>query len=156
MPKKLQFRILSLLLVFASGFLLTINQSFASDKAPSLIILATAKRFEDKQIGEGGVSSKLYKAYEEAFNNSDSIKKEDYEWLLNNGTPAGKIYGAMLLRGTEKADDKNSFGRLSKDESRIEFQSGCEVTEDTVSAIAKSFMKSGDYFGTKYLTKKKK
>lgn len=152
-------KILTLFLAIASGFLLTAIMSvktFAADKAQCLITLSTAKRFEDKQIGEGGSPSKIYKAYEEAFKSSGSIKKEDYEWLLQNGTPAGKVYGAMLLRGTEKADDKNSFGKLTQDESKIDFQSGCEVTKDTVSAIAKSFIKSGDYFGTKYLKKKEK
>ncbi len=150
---------LALLLAVASGFLLTAIMSvkvFAADKAQCLITLSTAKRFEDKQIGEGGSSSKIYKAYEEAFNSSASIKKEDYEWLLQNGTPAGRVYGAMLLRGTGNADDKNSFGKLSKDESKIDFQSGCEVSKDTVSAIAKSFIKSGDYVGIKYLKKKDK
>lgn len=148
-------KILTLLLAVMSGFALTIIQAHAENKPGCLIILANAPRFEDKQIGEGGFESKLYKAYEEAFKNSDSIKKEQYEWLLINGTPAGKIYGAMLLRGTQNADDRNSFARLTNDQSRIKFQSGCEVTEDTVSAIAKSFMKSGNYFGFKYLKKSK-
>ncbi len=145
--------------LLSCGFLLTALssiQAFAADKAQCLITLSTAKRFEDKQIGEGGSASKIYKAYEEAFNSSGSIKKEDYEWLLQNGTPAGKVYGAMLLRGTGNADDKNSFGKLTNDESKIDFQSGCEVAKDTVSAIARSFIKSGDYFGTKYLKKNDK
>ena len=150
---------LALLLAVASGFLLTAIMSvkaFAADKAQCLITLSTAKRFEDKQIGEGGSPSKIYKAYEEAFKSSGSIKKEDYEGLLQNGTPAGRVYGAMLLRDTGNADNKNSFGKLSKDESKIDFQSGCEVSKDTVSAIAKSFIKSGDYLGIKYLKKKDK
>lgn len=152
-------KILIVILAFTSGFLLTAFQplvAFAADKAQCLITLSTAKRFEDKQIGEGGDASKAYKAYEKAFNSSDSIKKEDFVWLLKNGTPAGKVYAAMLLRGTGKANDADSFGKLINDQSKIEFQSGCEVIQDTVNAIAKSFIKSGDYLGTKYLTKKKK
>jgi len=151
-------KIFTLLLAIASGLLLTVIQSFnafAADKPQCLVTLSIAKRFEDKQIGEGGDASKVYKAYEEAFKISDSIKKEDLDWLVKNGTPAGKVYGAMLLRGTGKASDKDSFGLLTNDESKIEFQSGCEVSKDTVSAIAKSFIKSGEYFGTKYLVKKK-
>lgn len=147
----------TILLTLVSGFLLTTIQSvtsFAADKPQCLITLSAAPKLEDRQVGEGSIS-KIYKAYEEAFNSSDSIKKEDYQWLLKNGSPAGKIYAAMLLRGTGMANDTESFGKLSKDESKIRFQSGCEVFEDTVCAIAKSFIKSGDYLGTKYLTKKK-
>ncbi|MDX2108600.1 MAG: hypothetical protein SFY67_19555 [Candidatus Melainabacteria bacterium] len=151
-------KILTVILAIGSGFLLTVIQSIAvlaANKAQCLITLSIAKRFEDKQIGEGE-ASKTYKAYEEAFNNSDSIKKEDYLWLLQNGTPAGKVYAAMLLRGSGKANDADSFGKLSNDQSKIEVQSGCEVFKDTVSEIVKSFIKSGDYLGIKYLNKNKK
>lgn len=135
---------------------ITSIQALAAEKANCLITLSKAKRFEAKQVSLGRHDSKIYKAYEEAFKSSHSINRDDYEWLLKNGTPAGKIYGAMLLRGTDNADDKNSFGKLSKDESKIEYQSGCEIVVDTVSTVAKSFMKNGDYCGTKYLKKKDK
>lgn len=60
-------KILALFLAITSGFLLTAImsiQAFAADKAQCLITLSKAKRFEDKQIGEGGSASKIYKAYE--------------------------------------------------------------------------------------------
>ncbi len=147
-----RFFSLVLLLLFS----LTPPKAFSLDKPDCLKILSMAKRFEDKRIGEGGEPSKMYKAYEEAFNKSDKISKADYVWLLENGTAAGKIYAAMLLKGTGKASDQESFGKLVNDKSEVAVMSGCEVLMERVSSVAQSFVKKGDCFGIQILKKKSK
>lgn len=145
-------RICSLILLLL--FSITPPKAFALDKPDCLKTLSMAARFEDSRIGEGGKLSKLYKAYEEAFKKSDKISKADYIWLLQNGTPAGKIYAAMLLKGTGKGNDAESFGKLTHDKSEVAIQSGCEILMEKVSSVAQSFIKSGECLGIKMLTKK--
>lgn len=145
-------RICSLLLLLF--FSVTTPKVFALDKPDCLKTLSMASRFEDSRIGEGGEPSKMYKAYQEAFNKSDKISKADFVWLLQNGTPAGKIYAAMLLKGTGKASDAESFGKLVNDKSEVSLMSGCEIVMERVNSVAQSFIKSGECLGIKMLTKK--
>ena len=62
--------------------------------------------------------------------------KTQFDWLLRNGTPAGKLYGAMLLNAVDTKAGKNALRNLQSDTDKVPYQSGCEVFNETVGHIA--------------------
>lgn len=106
--------------------------------------LSKAKTFDDGTQGEGGISAN-YQAYAEACGIVGTLETKDLEWLIKNGTPAGRLYGAMLMKQTGRAGDAESFKKLEKDDATVTFLCGCKGSEFRVSEIAKDFMANGKF-----------
>lgn len=109
-----------------------------------LHILKTAPRLTTEQTGEGGEVSPQYKAFIEAAKQGPRIKNELID-LIENASPAGKLYAATLLYGIDNKLGLEKLKQLSSCQNKIEFQSGCEVAIDTVANVALALSQNGRY-----------
>ncbi|HEY9733849.1 MAG TPA: hypothetical protein V6C89_18205 [Drouetiella sp.] len=103
----------------------------------AVVRLARAQKLENSLVGEGD-KSVLYAYFIEAHKHAD---KKQFEWLLRNGTPAGKLYGAILLHGVDPEAGKAALQSLQTDSDKVPYQSGCEIFNDTVKNIATELIK---------------
>jgi hypothetical protein len=110
--------------------------------------LSKAKSFDSGEQGEGARSPN-YTAYAEASGMISALETKDLEWLLANGTPAGKLYGAVLLKQTGRVGDNDSFKKLEKDTRKVAYLSGCKGFETSVGEVARGFMKDGYFMNFK-------
>jgi hypothetical protein len=108
--------------------------------------LKQVQSFDDAQRGErpGGFSPN-YKIYEGLLNSRPLISISKYSSLVDNGSPAAKLYAAMLINAQDGAAGKAAFQKLSTDKSRVSFVSGCCAIEVTVKEIADDFLDKGNY-----------
>jgi hypothetical protein len=121
------------------------SETTVKNKRPECITkLSKAATFDDGTQGEGGVSAN-YLAYADACGVVGTLETEDLEWLIENGTPAGRLYGAMLMKQTGRVGDAESFKKLEKDDSAVTVLCGCKGFPSRVSDIAKEFMTKGQY-----------
>jgi hypothetical protein len=58
------------------------------------------------------------------------------EWLLAEGTPAGKAYAATLLAQLDPAAGRAAWQRLSADRDRVTTFSGCIMNTETLAEYA--------------------
>lgn len=86
-------------------------KSPARDLPPPLKALNEAAYLYDRSAGG---SCDLTKAFAEAREQAAS-HKEDLEWIASNGTPAGKIYAAVLIRHFDKPKGQLLLEDLKKD-----------------------------------------
>ena len=107
--------------------------------------LMNASSFDDGQRGESPQVTPNYKAYQEASSQISGIETADLNLMMDRGTPAGKLYAAVLLKESGRVGNNLSFERLVNDHSKVRYQSGCKVFESEVSEIAKSFIENGKY-----------
>lgn len=68
-------------------------------------------------------------------------------WLLKTGTPAGRLYGAVLLWQSGRVGPNQSFALLATDKSAVAYQNGCKVIQTTVGEIATSLMDKQSFPG---------
>ncbi len=116
----------------------------SSVKNESLITLSQADRFTNNLAGEGS-RSPIYDAYHASSNAMTSVKLSDLIWLKNNGTPAGKLYAGFLLVQKDPATGQEAFVEFLADNRPLQYQSGCEVLQATVSGIARNILRTGRF-----------
>jgi hypothetical protein len=117
-------------------------------KSPSLIVLSRAKRFESRQVGEGA-SSTVYGAYADALKNIASISPDDLDWLKRNAEGGAKIYAALLLLAKNGNHAEDALVNLLDDKSQVQYQSGCEVFDASISSIAKDLVCTNQFMDFK-------
>ncbi len=102
----------------------------------SMLKLFSAKRLESGVIGEGS-QSVIYAYYKEARHLPLKTNGWEITWLRRNGSPAGKLYGCFLALNIDAKVGIEYFRELENDKSKVQFQSGCDVEDSTVGAIAR-------------------
>lgn len=65
------------------------------------------------------------------------------DWLLEHGSPAGKIYGASLLARIDPAAAGQAWRRLAGDRSQVTTFSGCIMNSTTLGEYAAAADGSG-------------
>lgn len=116
-----------------------------SMKKPDCILtLSKADKFYGPTPGESG-PSETQRAYREATGMAGQFETDDLNWLLKNGTPAGRIYGAVLLWQSGRVGPNLSYALLVNDKSKVDYQDGCKVIGVTVNEIAQSLMEKQSY-----------
>lgn len=113
-------------------------------KHETLITLSQADRFANSLVGEG-TRSPVYDSYRTVCNNIGSTKLADLLWLKNNGTAAGKLYAGFLLLQKDPASGQEAFVEFLEDNRTLQYQSGCEVLQATVSGIARNILRTGRF-----------
>jgi|GEM_PF-1039713 len=113
-------------------------------KQEALVTLSQANRFCNNLVGEA-TRSPVYDAYNVASKNVATIKVGDLQWLKNNGTAAGKLYAGYLLLRKDPAAGQEAFVEFLADNRTLEYQSGCEVLQATVSGIARNVLRTGRF-----------
>jgi hypothetical protein len=117
-----------------------------ADMPDCLKNLMKATSFDDDQKGESPDFTPNYKAYLEASNMIYALELSDLDYVLERGSPAGRIYAAVLIKQSGRAGDNLSFDKLLKDNATVSYQSGCKVMSTTVAEVAKSFIEKGKFF----------
>ncbi len=95
--------------------------------------------------GQRVSATENHQAYVDASNMVYALKVEDLDHILKNGTPAGRIYAAVLLRQSSRVGNNLSFDKLLEDKSKVIYKSNDKVVNTTVSDIARSFKDKGAY-----------
>ena len=101
-----------------------------------ILKLSAARRLESSVVGEGS-KSVLYAYYNESRRLPLKANGREINWLFENGTPAGKLYGCFLIFKLDADAGIAMFRKLEKESTQVQYQSGCEVETFTVSAIAR-------------------
>jgi hypothetical protein len=90
-----------------------------------LEILRQAGSVDDSAIGYAAVKSETYQAFEMAIAQGSDIRPA-IEYLLQAGTPAGRVYAAVLLRRLDAAAGEVAIAQLRTEEVAVMRLSGCD------------------------------
>lgn len=126
---------------FKAGGPNTGRASKAMKRPEFITTLSKADRFYGPTPGERGPSA-VQKAYTEASGKAGQLETDDLNWLLKKGTPAGRVYGAILLWQTGRVGPNLSYDLLLKDDAALKYQNGCKIMGTTVKEVAQSLKDS--------------
>ncbi len=87
--------------------------------------LLHANSFDGPAVGVAAAKSGTYQAFEEAIAQGDQIRPE-IEHLLQQGTPAGQLYAALLLLRLDRPVGVQALAQLQSDQVMVTRFSGCE------------------------------
>jgi hypothetical protein len=87
--------------------------------------LLRAHTFDSSAVGVAAHKSKTYQAFEQAIAAGDRIRPE-IEYLLNQGSPAGQLYAALLLLRLDRQSGKQALKQLRSDQVMVIRYSGCD------------------------------
>lgn len=108
--------------------------------------LQQARSLDDGVVGEAPEQSKSWQAYRKALKTAAQNKPQLLS-LIDDATPAGRIYAAMLLCHADKTAGKEALQRLSQYKSTVDFKSGCRMI-----SVGGWLVASELYLKDKYLT----
>ena len=69
------------------------------------------------------------------------LAKDSINTMLKNGSPAGKLYGAILLMQLDKPRATKELKRMSSSNKKVEYVFECEAEFTTQGALAKRILK---------------
>jgi hypothetical protein len=104
---------------------LSLERQKEQEKLPEhLLLLTQAKVLNSSAIGAAAVRTELYKAFERAAVDGDSIRPQ-LETMVQSATPAGRIYAAILLRKIDRLAGETALKQLQSDQASVTYWSGC-------------------------------
>ncbi len=111
-----------------------------------LKLLANAQSVTRGPVGFAAACNKECDAYLKALKNGKSIKKE-LDWMLKNGTAAGKLYAAILIQDFDKKAGEQAFTLLQSEKTPVNYSpGGCEGgTTRPLGEHATKFLKNPNY-----------
>ena len=120
-------------LIIHPGYAMPLPQVDGVRAAFELLLKADAVK--GSAIGFAGARPKEYDAFETLW--SAGKAAEDYALkLVLDGTPAARVYGAILLLEFDEAAARREFPKLNKDKTTVMiFPGGCVGTQETVSNL---------------------
>jgi len=101
--------------------------------------LKGAKSVDEAKVGYAGRRTEAFSAYAKLHAMGGLIGPE-IQGLLSSGSPAGKVYAAMLLKHISKQAGQAALEKLSRDTSKTSYASGCEIEDVTVGELAKRIL----------------
>jgi hypothetical protein len=107
--------------------------------------IANAKGITSRAVGVAAVKPPLYEAFEQALQAGSSIRPE-IDWLLSEGTPAGRIHGAVLLLHLDPKAGRQALEQMRSDQTMLWESSGCSITEKSVSTIVNEILQGQSVF----------
>lgn len=136
---------ISLLVLLSLGAITMVNISssgqFEHNLPDYLETIKKAETLDDSAVGYAAKKTKTFEAFEKALGAGSSIKAET-EWLLNNSTPAGRLYAAILLNEIDSEAGHNAFKKLLTDKAVVKYCTGSLFSDMTVSELAKELLES--------------
>lgn len=124
---------------------LQVGKSAVNDISEHIKQLAGAKNFADSVKGETGKFHESYALYRKVFDEALGTDVKQLEWLRANGSPSGKVYGAVLLYESSKLGLEDAFKPLLGDYSELVYFSGCKGSHTSVQAMAEKFIADRRY-----------
>lgn len=100
-------------------------------------VLLRAARLEDSAVGYGAQRTATYAAFAELYAQG-SAAQADAERLIEQGTPAGRVYGYIVLRHVAPASARSHSPALLADGAGVDVQSGCLTETRTVGEIVQA------------------
>jgi len=128
----------------------TILGAMAGELSSDMALLKQAKTFTYGEVLGQATKNTVYAAYDHIRSNLRKLEPSEVENMMTTGTPAGKLFAAALIWETNVANGqpakmKSGFERLKNDNTKVMYRSGCEVSEETVAGIAKSFLQTSKF-----------
>lgn len=85
-------------------------------------VLSSAATLDDSAVGFANKRTEIFNAFAQAFAAGDSVKAH-LDWLLKNGSGAGKLYAAILIDQLDNEAGKQAFESLQADETEVQYRS---------------------------------
>ena len=97
-------------------------------------LVVKAERLDDAAIGYAGVRTKVYDAFSQLYK-AGKASSDGAKHLIASATPAGKIYGYLILRRVSPADADVVVKRMMQDQTEVLVMNGCIISHSTVSEV---------------------
>jgi len=123
-----------LALIIWPGYALVLTQDDEARAAFELLLKADV--VYDQAVGIAGVRKKEYDAFETLWKAGKAAESYALE-LVRDGTPAARVYGAILLLEIDEAGANREFPSLKKEAATVRVQSGCIVREETIGDLVR-------------------
>ncbi len=128
-----------------------IEKTKMSNSRPNCLkTLMKASSFDDGMRGESPHPSENYVAYQQASAMLNELTIDDLNIVMSQGSPAGRLYAAVLLTEQGRVGKNLTFEKLLNDNAKVEYHSGCKGTSSTVGEIARSLNDTGKYLNFAY------
>lgn len=126
-------------LIIRPGYAMLLPQDDSVRAAFELLLEAEDVR--SSSFGITGARPKEYDAFETLWNAGKAA--EDYALkLVLDGTPAARVYGAILLLKLDEAAARREFRRLKEDKTTVRIcPGGCVCRHETVSNLVRKLEK---------------
>ena len=106
-----------------------------SDLPDYIQALSSAEHLDDSAVGFTNQRTDTFKAFEQAFA-AGTAARPHLDWLLKNGSGAGKIYAAILIDQLDKEAGKQACESLTSDDTAVEYRSSDIYESRTVGDLA--------------------
>jgi hypothetical protein len=118
-----------------------VEQSKPTPPLPTYLeTLRTTKYWENKFIGSDYQPSKVFEAFQKAYQAGEKIRPE-LEQILRTGTPAGKMYAVVILADFDPEAAKQVLEKMRNDDTVVLERTGDLTTPKKVSTWAASTLK---------------
>jgi hypothetical protein len=97
-------------------------------------VLLSAEMVDDSAVGIAGVRTESYSAFATLWHRDDA--RASGERLVAEGTPAGKVYGLLLLRKADPAAAARAAEAVGGSTEAVGVMRGCIVSTYKLSEIA--------------------
>jgi len=104
----------------------------------------------DDDVPAAKEMSENRKAYLDASNRVYALDVKDMDYVLQHGSPSGRVYAAVLLRSSTKVGNNLSFDKLLGDSAVLLYRSGDKITKTTVAEVAHDLATKGAYQNFSY------
>ncbi|MBW4623611.1 MAG: hypothetical protein KME17_30160 [Cyanosarcina radialis HA8281-LM2] len=112
-----------------------------------LQVLSNAQGIEGAYIGYAAAPNPAYKpikiAFQQALADKNSNSIGELRELMNQASPAGRIYIAALIQRLDKTEGDRILTALQSDSSVVTERSGCTIGGRTVGDLATDLLKNG-------------
>src|SRR5262245_44549339 len=122
------------ILITLTGYALVSPQDDKLRAAFELLLKADAVK--DRAVGYAGITPEEYKAFEALWNAGKAAEAYALK-LVSDGTPAGRVYGAILLLKLDEAAARQAFPKLKEEKDTIEIWRGCIIMQETIGALVR-------------------
>src|SRR5262249_36261161 len=102
--------------------------------------LSKAEHLDDSAIGYAAQRSDTFKAFEQALSSGSEIRADLYR-LVEEASPAGRIYAAILISQFDKEAGNKVFEALKSDGATVNYRSGSLVEKRTVGELASDLLR---------------
>ncbi len=114
-----------------------------SDLPSYIQVLSNAASLDDSAVGFTNQRTDIFKAFEQAFAAGNTTYSH-LDWLLKNGSGAGKVYAAILIEQLDKVAGKQAYESLQGDETAVDYRSSDIFESRTVGDLATGLLNGED------------
>jgi hypothetical protein len=107
--------------------------------------LGRAEYLHTGERGESPGFPGVWLAYKRALESKDCVNKEQIMCLFKNGSPAGRVYAALLLYHLDQEAGKKLLSMLSGCNGTVKVQHGCKVSSVGIWQVASDLYSKSKY-----------